>query len=401
MRILVLSWEYPPYVVGGMGKHVTELLPLLGGQPTEDGAMQIDLVTTRYAGGASVERANEWLTIHRVELLPVDPRDLYNSVIVSNTRLAEYASRLAASQPYDLIHLHDWLTGAAGIALKHQWSCPLVATIHATERGRHQGNLTSSTSTQIDQLEWHICFEAWRVIVCSNYMRQELNRFFGTPADKVDVIPNGVAPASQPLLTAGEQQTLRLRYAPHGEKLLFFVGRITYEKGAQVLIRAMPRILLDHPNTRLLVAGKNSEKLYPQAFELGVERAVDFMGYINDYERDNIYQIADAAIFPSLYEPFGIVALEAMTLTCNVIVSSVGGLTEVVDHERNGLTVYPNDPLSIAWAVNQLFTDPIAAAYRRDFATRVTLRLYRWERIAKQTAHVYAYIIRTRRQVAW
>jgi glycogen synthase len=171
--------------------------------------------------------------------------------------------------------------------------------------------------------------------------------------------------------------------------------------GAQVLIRAMPRILVDHPNTRLLVAGKNSEKLYPQAFELGVERAVDFLGYINDYERDSIYQIADAAIFPSLYEPFGIVALEAMTLNCNVIVSSVGGLTEVVDHERNGLTTYPNDPLSIAWAVNHLFNDPVAAAYRRDFATRVTLRLYRWERIAMQTAQVYAYIIHARRQVEW
>jgi glycogen synthase len=401
MRILVLSWEYPPYVVGGMGKHVTELLPALGGQRAGDEIVHIDLITPHYAGGALLEQANEWITIHRVVLPPADPRDLYNSVIVNNTLLVEYASRLGESQHFDLIHLHDWLTGAAGIALKHLWKVPLLATIHATERGRHQGNITSSLSAQIDQLEWHICFEAWRVIVCSQYMRGEVNRFFGTPADKVDVIANGVAPAAEPRLSLGEKELLRNHYAPHGEKLLFYVGRITYEKGSQVLLRAMPRILVDHPNTRLLVAGRNSEKLYPQAYELGIERAVDFLGYVSDHERDHLHQVVDAAIFPSLYEPFGIVALEAMIQGCNVIVSNVGGLAEVVGHERNGLTVYPNDPLSIAWAVNQLFADPVAAAQRRQVASRFTIRLYRWEDIAAQTAQLYLQIIRARQQVNW
>jgi glycosyltransferase involved in cell wall biosynthesis len=132
-----------------------------------------------------------------------------------------------------------------------------------------------------------------------------------------------------------------------------------------------------------------------------VENAVEFLGFISDRERDCIYRIADAAIFPSLYEPFGIVALEAMACGCSVIVSHVGGLREVVEHQQNGLTVYPDDPLSVAWAVDQLFQNPAMAQQWRTYADTVTLPQFRWSRIAAQTAALYEKLVRARTRVAW
>lgn len=400
MRVLALSWEYPPHMVGGIGKHVADLLPFLAGFPLADGPLTIDLVTPCYAGGAAVEQLNEYLTIHRIEMPAVDVLDHYNSVIANNTYFVTYAEKLALQHPYELIHMHEWLTGVAGIALKHRWKVPLLATIHGTERGRHQGYLPSSTSQQINQLEWEICFETWRVIVCSQFMCEELQNYFTVPADKIRVIFNGVNGAADDC-TVEELQALRHRYAANGERLLFFVGRIVHEKGLQILLRAMPRILAAYPRTRLLVAGKNGQRYWPLAYELGVEKAVEFLGFISDRERDRIYRIADAAIFPSLYEPFGIVALEAMARGCSVIASHVGGLREVVEHMRNGLTVYPDDPLSIAWAVDQLFQHPEAAAQWQQYAYTVTLPQFRWSLIAEQTARLYQTILRERGRTAW
>ncbi|HMN30383.1 MAG TPA: glycosyltransferase family 4 protein, partial [Caldilineaceae bacterium] len=122
---------------------------------------------------------------------------------------------------------------------------------------------------------------------------------------------------------------------------------------------------------------------------MNVENAVEFLGFISDQQRDCFYQIVDAAIFPSLYEPFGLVALEAMALNCNVIASDVGGLGEVVHHQQNGLTVFPDDPVSIAWAVNELFRNPAAAATWRANALNDIHTIYRWETIAWQTAQLY------------
>lgn len=401
MRVLALSWEYPPHMVGGIGKHVADLLPLLAGFPLADGPLTIDLVTPCYAGGAAVEKVAEYLTIHRVELPAVDVLDHYNSVIANNAYFVAYAEKLALQQPYDLIHMHEWLTGVAGIALKHRWKVPLLATIHGTERGRHQGYLPSSTSQQINQLEWEICFESWRVIVCSQFMCEEIQNYFTVPADKISVIFNGVNTTAGDACTEEELRTLRHRYAANGEQLLFFVGRIVHEKGLQILIRAMPRILATYPRTRLLAAGKNGQRYWPLAYELGVENAVEFLGFISDRERDCIYRVADAAVFPSLYEPFGIVALEAMACGCSVIASHVGGLREVVEHMRNGLTVYPDDPLSIAWAVDQLFQHPEAATQWQHYARTVTLPQFRWTLIAEQTAQLYQAILRERHRIPW
>lgn len=398
MRVLLISWEYPPGVVGGMGRHVAELAPALGGQIGDDGPLYVDVLTTRYSGGAQEEQVNEFLTIYRVDIPPLDPVDHYNSVVEGNQALIAYADQLFLRHAYDLIHIHDWLVAKAGIALKHRWKTPLVTTIHATERGRHQGHIPSETSWQIDRLEWQCCFESWNVIACSAFMLHELQNYFGVPDGKTVIIPNGINVEKMTRCPGEQRALLRHRYAPHGEHLLLYVGRIVYEKGLHVLIRAMPRILAEFPKTRLLVAGKNGEKYWPLAYELNVEKSIDFLGFVSDDERDCLYTIVDAAIFPSLYEPFGIVALEAMAAGANVIASSVGGLAEVVRHNQNGLTVYPNDPMSIVWAVNQLYTDPSGADARRRHAMIEVEESYGWRHIAHRTAGLYTNVVAERRK---
>lgn len=401
MRVLMLSWEFPPYVVGGMGKHVAELAPALGGQATAFGPIHIDLVTPHMNGGPTSEQVNDFVTVYRVDTPALNPADLVNSVISGNHALSGAAMPIGDSRPYDLIHIHDWLVVKAGVTLKHRWKTPVISTIHATERGRHRGHIPDEASHQIDRSEWQCCFEAWRVIACSRFMKQEIQNYFDVPADKISVVPNGLSTDAIENCTSEQMEALRNLYAPNGERLLLFVGRIVHEKGLQVLLRAMPRILADYPDTLLLVAGKNGAAMWPLAFELGVEQSVIFLDFVTNAQRDCLYRMVDVAVFPSLYEPFGIVVLEAMAANCNVIASSVGGMTEVIHHQENGLTVYPNDPLSIAWAVSQVFSDPAAAARRKKAALNEIRTVYNWDNVARQTAAIYEQVVADRRNTDW
>ena len=402
MRLLLISWEYPPNVVGGIGRHVPELVgafTVLAERLADP--IHLDVLTPHTANAPFVQQLSSVAAVHRVETPSVYPPDLFNSVVDNNRYLVHKARELHDANPYSLIHVHDWLTASAGIELKHDWKIPLVATIHATERGRHQSHLPSETSRNINQLEWQLCFEAWRIIVCSSYMAGELGRFFNVPLDKVSLIPNGVNVA--PFQSCSEKliEELRARYAPNGEKLLYYVGRITPEKGVQVLLRALPAIRESYPDVRLLVAGRNSEQLLPLVNELGVEDAVELLGFIDSETRDCLYCSVDAAVFPSLYEPFGIVALEAMAAGCNVIASDIGGLSEVVDHRRTGLTFRANDPPSIAGAVRQLFSDPVQARAMRARALQEVTRSYNWVTIADSTLRTFANVVAQRQNVSW
>lgn len=362
---------------------------------------QLDLLTPHSGNAPFVEELSKSVTVHRVATPLVNPLDLFNSVVDNNRYLVSKARELHDNVPYSLIHVHDWLTASAGIELKHAWKIPLVTTIHATERGRHHSHLPSETSHNINQLEWQVCFESWRLIVCSSYMAGELRRFFDVPLDKVTLIPNGVDVTPFESFWDERVRELRGRFAPNGERLLFYVGRITPEKGVQVLLQALPSILERHPNVRLLVAGRNSEQMQPLVEELGIGEAVELLGFVDSETRDCLYRSVDAAVFPSLYEPFGIVALEAMAAGCSVIASEVGGLAEVVDHRRTGLTVRANDSQSIAWAVDQIFTDPVQAQAMRARALQEVTRSYNWGAIAASTVDMYRAVEAQRKEVNW
>lgn len=398
MRILMFSWEYPPHVVGGLGKHVAELLPPLGSLPD----VELHLVTPRWGDAKPIERMGR-STIHRVPP-PVTEGDFYTAAWQTNLRLEEYAHGLwEESGPFDLIHVHDWLVAFVGAACKRSYKAPLLSTIHATERGRGRGHLGSEQARAIHSIEWWLAYESWRVIACSEYMQDEIADYFQCPRDKIDVIPNGVDSTRFDRLDGQDLSRFRNGYALPFEQIVFSVGRVVYEKGLQVLVRAMPIILAQQPAVKVVVAGKGPElePLRTMAWDLGVGEKVLLAGFISDEDRDRLFKVSDCAVFPSLYEPFGIVALEAMAAKCPVVVSEVGGLKDVVQHAETGITIYPDDAESLAWGILHTLQHPEWSAERVKNAYRVVQEEYNWDRIARMTADTYRRIVAERAIAIW
>jgi glycogen(starch) synthase len=398
MRILMFSWEYPPYVVGGLGKHVAELLPPLGNLE----GVHLDLVAPRWGGGEAKERIGQG-TVHRVDV-PVLEGDFFTGAWQTNLRLEEYAHGLwQENDGFDLVHVHDWLVAFVGAAVKQTYKVPLLSTIHATERGRGRGLLSSDQARAIHHVEWWLTFESWRVVACSQYMASEITDYFQCPKDKIDVVPNGVETARFDRLEDQDLSHFRNMYALPYEEIIFSVGRVVFEKGLHILVRAMPLVLAQHPSAKLVVAGKGPEleSLRSLAWQLGVGEKVLFTGFISDDDRDRLFRIADCAVFPSLYEPFGIVALEAMAAKCPVVVSKVGGLQDVVQHAETGITVYPDDEESLAWGIVHTLQHPSWSAARVANAYRVVREEYNWERIARMTARVYQRVVAERAVTDW
>jgi glycogen(starch) synthase len=398
MRILMFSWEYPPHVVGGLGKHVAELVPPLGSLPD----VELHLVTPRWVDSKPMEKVGR-STIHRVPTAPIEG-DFYTAAWQTNVRLEAYAHSLwEESGPFDLIHVHDWLVAFVGAACKRSYKAPLLSTIHATERGRGRGHLGSEQARAIHSVEWWLAYESWRVIACSEYMQDEIAEYFRCPRDKIDVIPNGVDTSRFDRLDGQNLSRFRNGYALPFEQIVFSVGRVVYEKGLQVLLRAMPIILSQQPAVKVVVAGKGPEldTLRSMSWNLGIGEKVLLAGFISDEDRDRLFKISDCAVFPSLYEPFGIVALEAMAAKCPVVVSEVGGLKDVVQHAETGITVYPDSPESLAWGILHTLQHPEWSAERVKNAYRVVQEEYNWERIARMTAETYRRIVAERAIAIW
>jgi glycogen synthase len=387
LRILLLSWEFPPHLIGGLGRHVAELAPALGEQGVE-----VHVITPRLSAGAEQEQIAERVTVHRVPLEIGEDDNLVASSRLANAALERKAHQLSAALGgFDLIHGHDWLVAYASVALKYSLRLPLVVTVHSMERGRLQGNLQSEQSLAIHGTEWWLTYESWRVITVSQYMARQAHDHFGVPHDKLEVIPNGVTPPATPPLPAAERAAFRSEFADPYEPIALYVGRIVYEKGVHVLVDAAPRILRDVPNMRFVVAGTGAylNDVRERAFGIGVGDRFSFPGFIADEVRDKLYQVADVAVFPSLYEPFGIVALEAMALGCPVVVSRTGGLSEFVQPHETGIHVTPGDAESLAWGVLHTIQHPEWTDRRVQNARADVAQNYTWARIAQQTIAAY------------
>lgn len=234
-------------------------------------------------------------------------------------------------------------------------------------------------------------------------MADEVKAYFNVPSDKIDIVPNGVDAAPFEALEGVDLSAFRERWARAGERIVFYVGRIVQEKGVHLIVEAAPRVLAEIPRTKFILAGTGSmsEPINRRAQELGIADRVVAAGFISDSDRNRLFKVADAAVFPSLYEPFGIVALEAMAAQCPVIVRDVGGLGEVVSHAVDGVTVYPDNPGSLAWGILHTLQDPVAAKARAAKAFRMVKKEYSWDRIAERTIDVYARIVRERAKTDW
>lgn len=400
MRVLMLSWEYPPHIVGGLGKHVTELLPAL-----QKEGVQVHLVTPRWQGGPEREVLPDGAVIVRC----ATPGHVENFNFFANTRRANELLRRAAEAEvelaggFDVIHAHDWLVGFAASDLKHTYKVPLVVTIHATEWGRSRGSLRGEMPMAIHNAEWQLTFEAWRVIATSGYMANEIMTVFQTPHDKIDVIPNGIDTSRFDALDGVDLSPLRARFALPSERIVFSVGRLVHEKGFHVLVDAAPYVLNAVPDAKFVLAGTGpaGESLAQRAAENGLGPKFLLAGFVPDEVRDGLLKLSEVAVFPSLYEPFGIVALEAMAAKAPVVATSVGGLGEVVRHNETGLTVYPDDPRSLAWGIQQTLQYPFWARRRVQNAYEMVVSEYGWRSIAQRTLATYERVVRERAAATW
>ena len=386
MRVLILSWEYPPRIVGGLGRHVYHLATSLAAQ-----GVNVHVVTKDHPGSPEYEKS-EGVHIYRIVQYPPEiPQEEWVSwTLQFNTALLEKSVALINDlKNVDVIHAHDWLVAHAAASLKHAYRIPLVATIHATEYGRHQGHLPGKMNELIHQIEWWLTFESSRTICCSEYMREQITRIFQLPPDKVDVIPNGIDADS--FQRDVNIDLYRKKYVPPGDKLVFFVGRLVYEKGVQTVIEAMPIILKQIPNVTFVVAGSgpHMNELKSMVGDFDLEEKVKFVGHADTDDLYAFYRCADLTVVPSLYEPFGMVVLESMAMGTPTIVADTGGLSEIVVHEGTGLKFEPGDPQSLADAMLRVLQDPALAKRVVEDARAYLGDQYDWDRITRSTLDVY------------
>jgi 1,4-alpha-glucan branching enzyme len=388
IKVLMLSWEFPPMTVGGLSRHVYDLSVKLAEQGVE-----VHVVTCHVDGYPAYE-INRGVHVHRVKTYQTRELHFMDWVFQLNLAMIDYCKPLIRNYgPFHMIHAHDWLVGCASKALKHRFEIPLVATIHATEHGRNRG-IHNELQQSIHQMERELTYEAWRVIGCSKYMEEEIKSLFDVPEDKLHIIPNGV---DRSLFISAERndESFRARYALPHEKIVFFVGRLVREKGVHILLDSVPAILERCPDAKFVIAGKGPmlEELQNQARQTGVESKVVFPGFIDDDMRNKLFAMSSAAVFPSLYEPFGIVALEAMAARVPVIVSGTGGLQEIVRYGVDGFTVIPGDVPSLVTHITKILQEEELAQSMVAKASHKVSAVYDWGGIASRTREVYGEIL--------
>jgi glycogen(starch) synthase len=391
--VLILSWEYPPVIEGGLARHVRKLAEAL----LRQGAT-VDVLTRGRRDGAPLDRGlPAGLTVHRVPE-PGWPRDLDRFVAwvqQMNEDMQVAGEGLAQDTAYDLVHGHDWLVAHAAAALAERLEVPYVTTIHATEHGRHQGWVADQPQAHIHAVERWMAHRAERVIVCSYYMRGHVADIFDLDERRIAVIPNGVDPSE--LRPSGDLGALRARFAAPDEKLVLLVGRLVYEKGFQLALDALPAVVEQVENVRFLVAGSGTHEsaLKEQAERLGLTGRGTFLGWIGDDVLHSLYAIADLCVVPSIYEPFGLVALEAMASGCPCIVADTGGLREVVPvGERVGLRFNGGDAEHLGVMIERLLVDDALRDRLVAEASEHVLR-FDWDDIAQRTREIYDELARS------
>ena len=382
MRICMLTWEFPPRIVGGIARHCLGLSKALAKLGHE-----VYVITLEFPGTPLFEDV-DGVKVHRV-LIELGHPNFIIWTFIFNHFMEKKVAELSRSVKFDIIHIHDWLTAEAGVSSKHFLNKSLVSTVHSTEVGRSQG-LHNPDSFLIDGIEWWMTYEAKRVIVCSNSVKWELESHFNLPHDKVTVIPNGVEISNFNLNINREEVKRRYGIKPD-ERIVLFIGRLVPQKGVDTLIKAVPLIIQRHRDAKILIAGDGWSRTYLEelAKSMGLGDHVRFLGFISDWELADLMVAADVLVVPSVYEPFGIVALEGMAAGTPVVATNIGGLSEIIEHDKTGVLVYPRNPESIAWGVNRVLSDHKYADWLVRNARRKVLEAYSWEEIAKRTVEVY------------
>jgi len=382
----MLAWEYPPRVIGGLSRVVWALSRELA-----EADCDVHVVTADHPGTAEHELDGK-AHVHRVKTQTDTTPDFLTWVNRLNVGMLQYAIQLHMEKPFDVVHAHDWMVTDAAWVLKSGLGIPVVSTIHATEQGR-MGGLHTDLQRYVNQLEWRLTFESWRIIVNSRHMREELKGLFNVPEDKIDIIPNGTDPEHFDF--PFDPRPLRNSFAYEHQKIVLYVGRLVNEKGVQVLLDSVPMVLQHFPGTQFLIVGTGyfMDDLKQKAAALNIHHNVKFLGYVGDDELLQLYKIADVVTIPSLYEPFGIVALEGMAANVPVVASDVGGLRDFVKHMETGVTTYTGNAQSLAWGLLLVLRDQEVADRLAKNAFAKVQSVYNWKSISAKTRDVYLQVI--------
>ena len=378
----MLTWEYPPRIVGGISRVVEGLSRALVRHGVE-----VHVITNEMTG-APLEANDEGVFVHRVQIESPTP-NFYSWVLMMNHYFAKRAGRLYREfGKIDVVHVHDWLTLTSGAEAKSFLGNNLVSTLHSLEFKR-SGGINTPESTMVDSLEWWATYESSVVIVCSGSMKNDTQLQFRVPGEKIWVIPIGID--QRRFDRSPNRDVIRSRYGVgRDERLLLFVGRLTSQKGCEYLIRALPSISKHH-NVKLLIVGDGymRQELERIAASTSDGWRTKFLGFLQDSDLTDLLLCSDVMVIPSVYEPFGVVALEGMAAGVPVVASNIDGLAEIVKHEENGILAFPRDSSSISWAVSRILTDRTNTARLVENAKRDVASRFSWDAVAKLTLQAY------------
>jgi glycogen synthase len=383
MRIALLSWEsLHSIAVGGVAAHVSELAAALAGK-----GHQVHVFTR----AGENQGCHDWIDsvhYHRCTYRPNpdfvdDVNNMCRSIV---DRVFEVEDLVGH---FDIIHAHDWLAANAMIWIKQGRGHTCLLTIHSTEYARCGNAFSGGQAERIRYQERAGTYWADRVIAVSHATRDEIAWMYEVPASKTVVIYNGVSPHRFDGATDVAAEKRQYDLGPMDPTILF-CGRMVWQKGPDLLVEAMPQILRQHPSAKFVLVGEGDMRgsLQSRTLELGIGRAVRFLGYRCGDELVRLFKMADAVCVPSRNEPFGIVVLEAWSAGKPVVASQNGGPGEFVSHEVTGLKIYPA-PDSVAWGVGQVFSDFDRARWMGRNGRRAVEERFTWDMIANQTLGTY------------
>jgi glycogen(starch) synthase len=375
MRILMATWEFPPFKVGGIGSHCYDLSRTLA-------SMDHDVHILTYGDNRALEKT-EGVTVHRMPSTYA-PDTISWSMFLSH-QMEKKAIELHKEERFDVIHAHDWMTVPAGVGIKKLLNIPMVFTLHSTEKGR--SGIHDSYTRMINDLEWYGTYEAGEVITVGKDFHSEVKHMFNVPESKIHYIRNGVDISR---FDNNTPEVSRSEYVTDWEKLILFVGRLTYQKGVDYLLGAIPGVLKQHPEAKFVIAGGGALDHYKDmAHRIGIGHKTYFTGYLPEESLISLFKTADLTVAPSVYEPFGIVALESAAARIPTVGSYVGGLKETIIHEMTGLHSYPAHLISLSDQINRSLWDEDWRKWMGSNARKMVEKDYTWDKIARWTTGVY------------
>lgn len=409
MRIAHFSWEYPPIIYGGLGTFVTEITK-------KQSELGNDITVFSLNERNNHETNEKWngIEVYRPKTLDLtstfylfadqglrawgDNFKFFADVISYNTMSASQLVNILVrkeGKKFDIIDAHDWLGIIGGMIVKKELNIPLTFHVHSTEVGRSVGR----GSHAIKDIEFEGGQIADCVITVSYAMKDELEKL-GFPTNKIRVCWNGIDPSKYDPKNVTEEQKQQLKHnygIADNENMIFFIGRLVTVKGVDNLIRAMPYVLQDFPNSKLVILGIGDMEwlLKEMAQNLGVaDKIVYRYEFISETERIIHYEAADCVVLPSIYEPFGIVCTESMSMGKPPVVGATGtnGFREQIIPDGDnqcGVHINPHDPEDIAWGIKHILQDKKNALWMGKNARKRVLDTFTWEKITKKTLEIY------------